>query len=466
MISREANLPRKAMRVAIPLFVEIAGKTHPARDWSTTGVGLTDLDAAPREGEIVQARLSFPMLESTLLIPVQLVYRSTHDGVHGFEFQDLSPRNRRILRHYIELSLDGKLGDVDDIVAVAAQPGSELPVPQAPLMLGAAPAGHSPRGGRLLGSALAAVLVLAAVAGVGYYNLTYQLEGTGFVSGSIARVTANHDGQVGRLLVEPGARVEANTPLFAVENPNLRNEIEAMEQHVAQLGAEQGRLAALRRQAESGLLNSMRRDMASRQGELATARRLLESGAITQRDVMMVQNQVQDVQVSYLRQVAEGATRTQSLDNSDALQRMRLDLAAKKVLLARQEAERVVRAPVRGKVYHVDRQPGEFVSAQDPVVLLEADITPSVLLRVPNDDALKLKLGMPAQIYVPFEDKKYTATVAAVGMAATTASAAALMQEGGADQTLVKLDFQDKKVRLPANARVNVWIRNPALPWS
>jgi multidrug resistance efflux pump len=467
MISREANLPRKAMRVAIPLFVEIGGKTHPARDWSTTGVGLTDLEAVPADGEVVQARLSFPMLESTLLIPVQMVYRSTHDGVHGFEFQDLSPRNRRILRHYIELSLDGKLGDVDDIVAVASQPGTELPVPQAPLMLGTAPSGQAPRrGGRLLGSALAAVLVLAAVAGVGYYNLTYQLEGTGFVSGSITRVTANHDGQVGRLLVEPGSRVEANTPLFAVENPNLRHEIEALEQHVAQLGMEQGRLAAMRRQAESGLLNSLRSDWAARQRELATAQRLLESGAITQRDVLMVQNQVNDVQVSYLRQVAEGATRTQSLENSDAVQRMRLELASKKVLLARQEAERVVRAPVRGKVYHVDRQPGEFVSAQDPVVLLEADVTPSVLLRVPNDDALKLKLGMPAQIYVPFEDKKYTATVAAVGMAATTASAAAITQEGGADQTLVKLDFQDKKVRLPANARVNVWIRNPALPWS
>src|SRR5689334_17185826 len=103
MISREANLPRKAMRVAIPLFVEIDGKTYAARDWSTTGIGLGDLAAAPRAGEVLQARLSFPMLESTLLIPVQLVYRSTHDGVHGFEFHDLSPRNRRILRHYIEL---------------------------------------------------------------------------------------------------------------------------------------------------------------------------------------------------------------------------------------------------------------------------------------------------------------------------------------------------------------------------
>jgi hypothetical protein len=34
------------------------------------------------------------------------------------------------------------------------------------------------------------------------------------------------------------------------------------------------------------------------------------------------------------------------------------------------------------------------------------------------------------------------------------------------DQTLVRLDFDDRAVRLPANARVNVWIRNPSLPWS
>jgi hypothetical protein len=56
--------------------------------------------------------------------------------------------------------------------------------------------------------------------------------------------------------------------------------------------------------------------------------------------------------------------------------------------------------------------------------------------------------------------------VSAVGLAATTASAAVLNQEVDQNETLVKLDFQDAKVRLPANARVNVWIRNPALPWS
>ena len=465
MISREANLPRKAMRVAIPLFVEIDGRSHAARDWSTTGVGLADLEREPQPGELVQARLSFPMLESTLLIPVQLVFRGVHDGVAGFEFHDLSPRNRRILRHYIELSLDGKLGDVDDIVAVAALPAAETPV-GAPLSLqGAVQATPGRRGARLLGAALLGLAVLATAGGIVWYNLTYQLEGTGFVSGSIARVTANHQGQIARLLVQPGTRVEANTPLFAVENPQLRNEVDALEQHVAALAGEQSRLAVARRDAEGGLLHALRRDYADRERELSHARKLYENGAITQRDLLQVADRVQGVRQDYLRQVAEGATRTQSIGSADVINRMRLELAAKKVLLARQEAERVVGAPAGGQVVRVGRPPGEFVAGPDPVGRVETDVTPSVLLRVPNDAALKLKPGMPASIHVPSEDRKYAASVTAIGLAAASASVAAT-QEGGLGETLVKIEFDDRQVRLPANTRVNVWIRNPSLPWS
>jgi hypothetical protein len=78
---------------------------------------------------------------------------------------------------------------------------------------------------------------------------------------------------------------------------------------------------------------------------------------------------------------------------------------------------------------------------------------------------VKLHPGMPATVAVPFENRKFTGKVSAIGLNAVSAQAATI-QEGGLDQTLVKIDFDDSKVRLPANARVNVWIRNPSLPWS
>jgi multidrug resistance efflux pump len=459
-VIREPNSQRKALRVSIPLYVEIDGSSHVARDWSTLGLGVEGLARTPALGEVVPARISFPMQESMLVLPVELVFRGLHDGVAGFDFHALSARNRRVLRHYVELSLDGRLGDVDDMVALAASAPVHTPVDH-PLNLPAAvePAtlgGYRARG---WGAMLLGVAALAVAAGVIFYNVAWKVEGTGFVAGSIARVTANHDGQLARLLVQPGAQVEPNAPLFAVENTQLRNEIAALETQVAQLASAQSHLDGARQRAQAALLAQMQRDWAARNTEVQNARKLFEGGAITQRDLLLVSSQADELRQSYLREMAEGTARSQGLAFADTLAKLKLDLAARKALLARQESEGTVRAPVRGKVFRVDKQQGEFVAARDPVLLLETDTTPSVLLRLPNDDALKLQPGMPATVYVPYEDRKYAATVGAVGLAAANA-AVPETQEGGLGETLVRLEFNDRRVRLPANARVNVWIRS------
>jgi multidrug resistance efflux pump len=317
----------------------------------------------------------------------------------------------------------------------------------------------------MAGAALLGLAVLATAAGIVWYNLTYQLQGTGFVSGSIARITANQDGQLQRVMVQPGAQVEPSTALFTIDNYQLRAEVQATEQQIARIMSEQARLDRNRRSAESGLLAALKRDWASREQELANARKLFETGVITQRDMMTVADQVQSLRNAYMQRIADGATHVQSIDASDVLSRLQIELAAKKELLARQDAASIVRSPVRGKVFQVEHVPGETVAARDPVVLVEADVTPSVLVRLPNEDAVKLRPGMPATVAVPFENRKYSAKVSAIGLSAVEANAP-LTQEGALDQTLVKLDFDDKAVRLPANARVNVWIRNPSLPWS
>ncbi len=459
VITREANSKRKSLRVAIPLYVEIDGATYGVRNWSTTGIGVVGLQNPPEPGTVVPGKISFPMLESTLTIAVALEFRARHEEVSGFDFHALSARNKRVLRHYIELSVDGKLGDVEDIVAVAAAPMTISPI-ELPLNLSQPPAYGTLQHFRARNYVALSVGLLAilAVSSLLFYNFAYKIEGTGFVSGSIDRITANYEGRVAKVLAQPQSFVDANTPLFTIENPALKTEIESMEQHVAQFAREHGRSSQLRQNAEAGLLASLRRESSARELELANARQLFERGVISQRDLMSVANDVSDQRNSYLKQVAEGANRTVSLEATDQLNRLKMDLAAKKLLLARQQADQTVRAPRKGKVFAIDKVPGEYVSARDPVVLLESDVTPSVLLRLPNDDALKLKLGMPATIYVPFEDRRHPATVSAIGLAAVNASSLATM-EGGLNETLIKLDFDDKRVRLPVNARVNVWVK-------
>ena len=459
VITREANSKRKSLRVAIPLYAEIDGATYGVHNWSTTGIGVVGLQNPPEPGAVVPAKISFPMLESTLTIAVALEFRAQHDKVFGFDFHALSARNKRVLRHYIELSVDGKLGDVEDIVAVAAAPMTISPI-ELPLNLSQPPAYGTLQHFRARNYVAVSLGLLAilAVSSLLFYNFAYKIEGTGFVSGSIDRITANYEGRVAKVMAQPQSFVDANTPLFTIENPALKIEIESMEQHVAQFAREQGRSSQLRLNAEAGLLASLRQESRAREVELANARQLFERGVISQRDLASVANDVSDQRNSYLKQVAEGANRTVSLEATDQLNRLKMDLAAKKLLLARQQADQTVRAPRKGKIFAIDKVPGEYVSARDPVVLLESDITPSVLLRLPNDDALKLKLGMPATIYVPFEDRRHPATVSAIGLAAVNAASLPTM-EGGLNETLVKLEFDDKRVRLPVNARVNVWVK-------
>ena len=459
MITREHNSKRKSLRVAIPLYVEIGGTSYPVRNWSTTGLGVLGMDSVPEPDTVIPARISFPMLESTLTVSVELVFRARHEEVVGFDFHDLSARNKRVLRHYIELSVDGKLGDVEDIVAVVAAPVTQTPI-ELPLNLSQpATAGTLQHfRSRNYAAVMVGVMAIAAVASLLFYNFAYKVEGTGFVSGSIDRITANYDGRVARMLAQPQSFVEANAPLFTVENPALKLEIEAMEQLVVQLSRDQTRSMQTRLRAEAGLLQSLRRDTSVREVELSNARQLFEKGVISQRDLMTVSDEVSQQRNNYLRQVAEGANRTVSYEAVDQLGKLKMDLAAKKLLLARQQSDQTVRAPRKGKIFAVDKAPGEYVSAHDPVVLLESDVTPSVLLRLPNDDALKLRLGMPATVYVPFEDRRYPASIGALGLAAVNTASLPTM-EGGLNETLVKLEFDDKRVRLPVNARVNVWVK-------
>lgn len=467
MITKEANFQRKSVRVAIPLLVEIAGQTYSVRNWSVSGIGVPGLPAVPAEGELIPARLSFPMVEATLMIQVDLVFRKCHNDVCGFDFHELSPRNRRVLRHYIELSVEGKLDDADNIVAIATTPAAQSPV-EWPLNM-ALPAEQAHQAelahfkSRSWGAILAGLVVLGVVSAVLFYNFAWKVEGTGFVSGSIDRITANHDGRIGKMLARPNTFVDTGAPLFTVENPTLKTEIESMERHVAQLTREQDGSASARLAAQAGLLGTLRREASVREAEVNNARQLLERGVISQRDYMQVANNYSDVRTSYLREVAEGANRTSALAATDQLGKLKMELAARKQLLASEEASQTVTAPRKGKVFQVDKAAGEYVGSRDPVVLLESDVTPSVMLRLPNDDALKLRIGMPATVYVPFEDRKYPASISAIGLAAASANTQATM-EGGLNETLVKLDFEDQRVRLPANARVTVWVKTLSLP--
>ncbi|HFA59088.1 MAG TPA: PilZ domain-containing protein, partial [Rhodospirillales bacterium] len=127
-IHSEPNSRRRAHRVDLPMVVEIDGRALPARDWSVTGVAVEVPPGFEPKGDgVLSARLMIPMHGASLALRVKLRLVARDGEVARFAFVDLSPRDRRILRQYIELGIEGRLDNVEDMIALLAQP--ELPSP-------------------------------------------------------------------------------------------------------------------------------------------------------------------------------------------------------------------------------------------------------------------------------------------------------------------------------------------------
>jgi multidrug resistance efflux pump len=458
MISKEVNSRRKSHRVTLPLFVEIDGNTYAARNWSITGIGITGLNHPPEKGATIPARLIFSMIESTLTLKVQLTFKSQKGDSYGFEFHELSARNKRVLRHYIELAVEGKLENLEDVVAISTTPDVLSPIEDALNLTEIESEGilkEFKKNSYL--AVLFGVLLLITVTALLFYNTVYKIEATGFISGNTELITANGIGRIHSIAVEPNTFVDKGVELFSVEDPDIASNIADLEEQIRQLGSKSVPHPAMTAD-EANLIASLKQELDQRKLELENAEHLYSGNVISIKDLYLARNRHTQIRTEYLREVSNSSDYAALRQNTLLLFKLRSELAAKQLLRRKQVSSDTVRSLQKGKIFQIDKSRGEYVLATDPVMIMELDVVPYVLVRLRNDDILKLHIGMLADIYVPFEDRKYQATISAIGLSAINASISSSIESSG-NETVVKLEFENKQVRLPANSRVKVWIK-------
>lgn len=457
LVIEELNYNRKAHRVNIPLVVEIEGTQYRAFDWSVDGVGITDADLSLEVGAKVPARCILPMPDAQVAVQVTLDFRGTHGAVDGFRFVDIPANVRRLLRHYIELAVGGQLTNIEDLVSVVTTPGVASPI-RDPLNLT-----DLEREGVLRHfkqksavSITVGVLFLLTVIGVLFYNTTYRIAATGLVSGNLEQVTANTNGVLDQLLVTTGVPLTVGTPLFVVRNPDDEQRLVALGKMVDGIALQ---LEQVRRRGEAMLKVALQPAQAlleQRKTEFDRGQALYDQKILPFRDFTLMQHQYQADKLELVRERAR-LEADQQFRISELEQRRRNLQIEKEGLLQRMEAA-AIHSKVNGRVMHIEYQEGNYVTRNDPVVLIETDTRPFVLAKLLSRDALKIRMGMPADVYVPETGGNYQATVTAVGYAAADSRATVTM-EASLNETVVRLELADHGVRLPANSRVRVWIR-------
>ncbi len=458
LVNREFNYPRKSHRVDIPLLVQVDGKVYKTSDWSMTGVGILDLDREIKTGETISARLIMPLSDASMQLDVVLVCRNRRSNITGCEFDNLSNRNRRVLRHFIELAMEGRLDTLEDLAADLAAPDIESPLETALALsdeeeISLLAKFRSRASMALIFGVLFALFLSFTL----WYNLVFLYKTVGVVSGDFLEVSSAQSGVIGNVIHRPGDLVHPGDILFELSSSDIQERLQVKKERLGQIQAELQIVPAAG--GDSVLLAAMKDELGWKKDEYEHAAILYKDGIISIKDFEFVRNAWSRARINYYRQQWLSGEQGRTANRQrQALEKQKEKLQQDIASMKRQFEHLRVRSPIVARVYAVGYQPGEFVTGGDVVMVLAGDDNSSILFKMPSSQVAKITLGTPVRFFSYATGKRYIGHVGAIGYKAISPRASA-MQEVSLDQTAVRVDLERAIPGLTVNSRVKVWVR-------
>ena len=457
MLLKEPNYTRKAQRVDLPLLVQIEGKSFKTKDWSLAGVGIFDLDLSFEKDKKIDCRLILPLEGANFVLPATVVLKNRRRNITGCEFINLTPKNKRILRRFIELAIEGQLDNVEDIIAAYSEPEIETPINEA-LALEEKEALKIKKTFLKKSAAYLFVgFVITLV--IGYttvYNLQYKVFATGVVTGSFVKVTANESGILDKIHVKNHDAVDNGLVLFdLMVTENVRRPRVPLTSFRALEADVQARFAFY----VSNVIDDLKERENRKQREYEDAKILYSQRLITRKDFNIIYNNYLRSRIDYERERdrvrAENERRLKRLaaleDNISSLKAVTFETVTVPTLKRRI-------SPIEGMVYRIEHSEGEFVHPDQIVMILQTREKPFVVVKLHSREIYKVKINDTARIYSKYKDKSYRGKVTQIGYAAVNVDAS-ISQEASLNESLIKIEFIDDQIEFPLNSRVEVRIK-------
>ncbi|MEC8328103.1 MAG: HlyD family efflux transporter periplasmic adaptor subunit [Pseudomonadota bacterium] len=467
-IVSEKNSKRKAHRISVPLLVEIDKHVYESKDWSVDGIGILECPLELEVDQKIPARIIFPITDSTLAISVTLICKNTVNGNIGFAFDNLSHKHKRLLRHYIEQVIEGKLENVEDLVAIATAPVVSSPINTALNLSDANTLAltrqFSFRSKLVLSFAVLFLLVLGLSL---FYKINYEVKSTGVVLGNTYVVKASKSGVLESMYLKEGASVEENDVIATIIDPDITTELAKLNNKITVLKS--SKQALLNEAPESivieqGLLAPLKQQESRHLASLERARLLLKDNVLTQKDYDYIENRWLQSLVS-LRKEQQRIERVkleteQALSKSNLLSSQRITeqllIAQQELSLLEMQHKRPVTSLVAGRLVNTPFNTGANVTENDVVAIVETKQTPFLIIVVPNEQMLSLKLGQSARVYIPKTKTELNAHIVSFGRQSIPMDLADFYPKN-TNQGIVKLSF-DSAVSLPPFTRAKVWV--------
>lgn len=234
-------------------------------------------------------------------------------------------------------------------------------------------------------------------------TMVRQVRGPGtLVPKEIRWITSSVDGRVENRLLEPGVKVEADSVILELTNPEVEQQIEEARLEV---NAAEARLADLRVQLESGLLNQQAEAAAVESDyneavlEVEANQELSDSGLLPEIDLKRsrIREEQLERRLDIERQRLEKSR--ESIGSQLASERAQLAQAHALYSLRREQvASLTVRAGIAGVLQEVPIEVGERVQAGTVLARVAKPEDLKAELRIAETQAKDIEIGLPAVI--------------------------------------------------------------------
>jgi multidrug resistance efflux pump len=449
-IKIESNQMRRSHRIDIPIQIIIESKIYSCKNWSLTGVGVENLDIEYEIDQVSDASLLLRFKEARLEIPVTLKYKNNIDGVSGFEFINLSESNRRVLREYLELSIEGKLENAAGIIGIYNEPILDTPLKESVALsdteVGALEKAFKKRS-RLyitLGLSLLAIIIVTI-----FYNIQYVYRSIGIVSGNFVKISPNTTGKISAIYVKVGDTVEPNTLLFELDEQLIVDKIEILDKKLLSLKDKNQT-----KTANSSLINILYNEKINAQKRFNKIKALYKNRLITLSELNKEKVLYQRANIRYMQEKEKLNSTHQSV------LALRTNIELQRAELINNLNYLRVFAYTHGIVYAIKSNIGSHVGSSDEIVVIQTNTQPYIVCKVLKSETINIRKDMHAEVYIPSLDKTFSAHVETLGNLSINTESM-ISNEVSLNEVTVKLRLDENVTDLNLNEHVKVWFYKP-----
>jgi multidrug resistance efflux pump len=440
-MNTERNYLRRSYRINLPAYVFINSKKYEAKDWSFLGFRISGVNDDIKVGKIYTIKFELPFAGFDLQFEAEAECKWKREDEAGFEFKELSDETKMIMKEYVEAYVEGRLQNAGGLLKAAE--GVEIPIDTSTVM--------SEEERKKLDKILIRRVIIYAFLFIGLAFLIYQIyqnrnvvySAEAFISGNNFDVLSPIDGEIEKINISLGEKINKNTLIAKINNTEISNKIKETNTSYVIAQKKLLQLKQLLKQTQKSIetadlnikkskvsilksIEILNKTLKEKEKLLKKYEKLYQLGLIDETKIENIKSQIANLKLKIitLKSKLESNTLTypqiatikiEILNQEEKINNLLLELEYLKSILKKT----YIYSPYEGIVLNVYKKPHDLIRQYEILASINIDTSKTyTIARFKLKDATKIYIGDKAKIYIPSLDKYYKGKVVAIGTAA------------------------------------------------